>query len=63
MSNHILFKEIHFVLSYSTQRLDAYFAENLLKIKKTGKMKHVYNKAKTRSFSLKIEPKCDLSQT
>ncbi len=53
MSYHILFKEIHLVLSYSTQRWNAYVVGNLLKIKKTGKMKLAYNKDKTRSIGLK----------
>ncbi len=53
MTYHILFKGIHFVLSYSTQRWNAYVAGNLLKIKKTGKMKHAYNKDKTNSIILK----------
>ncbi len=33
MSNDILFKGIHFVLPYSTQRWNAYAAGNLLTIK------------------------------
>ncbi len=49
MSNHILFEEIYFVLSYSTPIMNAYVAGNLLKIKKTEKMKHAYNKDKARS--------------
>ncbi len=51
MSYHMLFKGIHFVLSYSTQRWNAYVEGNLLKIK-TGKMKHDYNKKRTRSIVL-----------
>ncbi len=60
MSYHILFEGIYFVLSYSTQRWNAYVAGNLLNIfylniinEKTGKMKHAYNKDKTRSINLK----------
>ncbi len=33
MSYHILFKVIHFALSYSTQRWNVYIAGNLLEIK------------------------------
>ncbi len=47
MKYYILFKRIHFVLSYSTQRWNACVAGNFFKIKKTGKMKHAYNKDKT----------------
>ncbi len=36
------------VLSYSTHIWNAYVAGNLLKIKKTRKMKHAYNNDKTR---------------
>ncbi len=35
MSYHILFEGIRFVLSYSTQRWNAYVAGNLLEIKNT----------------------------
>ncbi len=37
MQSLILFNGIHFVLSYSTQRLNAYVAGNLFKIKKREK--------------------------
>ncbi len=53
MSYHILFEWIYFVLSYSTRRWNAFVAKNLVKIKKTGKIKHAYNKDKTHSIILK----------
>ncbi len=52
MSYHILFKGIHFVESFSAQRWNVYVGGNLLKIR-NGKMKHAYNKDKTRSIILK----------
>ncbi len=61
MSCHILFKGIHFALPYSTQTWNAYFIERLLKIKKTGKIKHAFNKDKTRSIIFKRKPKVDVS--
>ncbi len=39
VSYHILFDGIYFVLSYFTHIWNAYVAENLLKIKKTRRMK------------------------
>ncbi len=56
MSYHILFKGIHFVLSYSMQTWK-FIAGNLFKIKKPGKMKHAYNKDKRCSIILKRLPK------
>ncbi len=53
MSDHILFEGVCFVLSYSTHIWIAYVAGNLLKIKKTKKMKHAYNKDKARLIILK----------
>ncbi len=52
MSYHILFEGVCFVLSYSTHVWNAYVAGNLLKIK-NAKMKHAYNKDKTRLIILK----------
>ncbi len=40
-------------LLYSTQRRNAHVAEHFLKVKKTGKVKHTYNKDKTRLIDLK----------
>ncbi len=45
MPYHVLFKGVHFVLSYSTQRWNAYVAVDLLKIK-TEKRKMPLTKAK-----------------
>ncbi len=42
-----------FALFYQIPHTYAYIAGNLLKIKKTGKMKHAYSKDKTRSIILK----------
>ncbi len=53
MSYHILFKEIYFDLLCSSHIWSAYVAGNLIKIKKTGKMKYAYNKDKTLSIILK----------
>ncbi len=53
VSCHILFEGIYFVLSYSAHMWNAYVAGNLVKIYKTGKPMHVYNKDKTRSIILK----------
>ncbi len=61
MSYYILFEGVCFVLSYSTHIWNAYVAGNLLKIKKTLKMKHAYNKAKTRLIILKRKSKGDVS--
>ncbi len=47
MSYYILFEGVYFVLPYSTHIWNAYVAGNLLKIKKTGKIKHAYSKDKT----------------
>ncbi len=49
----ILFEGICFVLLYSTPILNAYVAGHLLKIKKTRKTKHVYNKDTTLLMILK----------
>ncbi len=49
MSYHTLLEVVCFVLSYSTHIWNEYVAGNLLKIKKTGKMKHAHNKDKARS--------------
>ncbi len=54
MSYHIVFEGIYFVLSNSTQIWTENVAGNLLKIKKTRKMKHVYNKDKKRAIILQI---------
>ncbi len=48
MSYHTLFEGVCFVLSYSTHIWNAYFAGNLLKIKKREKKKHASNKDETR---------------
>ncbi len=53
MSYHILFEGGCFALSYSTHIWNAYVEGNLLKIKKTGKMMHVYNQDKTHLIILK----------
>ncbi len=53
VSYHMLFEEINFVLSNFTHIWNAHVAGNLLKIKKTRKMKHAYNKDKTGSIILK----------
>ncbi len=52
MSNHILFKGIFYILSFSTQKWNAYKPGNLIKTE-NGKMNHVYNKDKTHSITLK----------
>ncbi len=61
MSYHILFDVVCFVLSYSTHKWNAYVAGNLLKIKKTRKMKHAYNRDKTRLIIVKGWSKGDIS--
>ncbi len=52
MSYYILFEGAYFALRYSTHIWNANAAVHLLKIKNT-KMKHVYNKDKTRLIILK----------
>ncbi len=61
-SYHILLQGIHFVSLSSTYRWSAYVAGNSLNIK-TRKMKHAYNKDKTRSIILKRYPKADVLRT
>ncbi len=51
LTYHVLFEGVCFVLSYSTHIWSAHVAGDLLK--KTRKMKHAYNKEKTRSIILK----------
>ncbi len=53
MSYHILFEGVCFVLSYFTHIWNAHVAENLLKTKKTRKMKHAYLKDKACLIILK----------
>ncbi len=53
MLYYILFEGVCFVLSYSKHIWNAYVAENLLKIKKTLKMRHAYNNDKTHLIILK----------
>ncbi len=53
LTYHIFFEGACFVLSYVIHIRNAYVAGNLLKIKKTRKMKDVYNRDKTRLIILK----------
>ncbi len=60
MSYHSLFEGVCFVQSYSTHTHGMHMALEIY-LKKTGKMKHAYNKDKTRSIILKRQPECDVS--
>ncbi len=60
LSHHGLFKGIHFVLSYPTQRWNTHVAGNLSKIK-NGTNEACHKNYKTSSIILKRYPKGDVS--
>ncbi len=61
MSYHIFLEGVCFVLAYNTHIWKAYVAGNVIKIKKRKKMKHAYDKDKTRLLILKRKSKVDVS--